>query len=189
LITGPARSGKSEWAETLAAESSAAGRKVIYIATAQRDTTDLEWQSRIDQHRQRRSPDWQTWEIPLDLASPLRESSVDCCLLIDSLGTWLANHLSSEDLGWQQTADQLIESLKQCQSQVILVAEESGWGVVPAYAIGRRFRDRLGDLIRRIGAIADRVYLVTGGYALNLSQWGTRLPPPTSNQSSSADAP
>jgi adenosylcobinamide kinase/adenosylcobinamide-phosphate guanylyltransferase len=43
---------------------------------------------------------------------------------------------------------------------------------VPAYPIGRLFRDRLGDLTRKIGAIADAVYLVTGGYVLNLSQLG-----------------
>ncbi|MFM6511706.1 MAG: bifunctional adenosylcobinamide kinase/adenosylcobinamide-phosphate guanylyltransferase, partial [Microcystis panniformis] len=36
-------------------------------------------------------------------------------------------------------------------------------------------RDRLGDLCRRIGTIADAVYLVTGGHALNLSQLGQSL--------------
>jgi adenosylcobinamide kinase/adenosylcobinamide-phosphate guanylyltransferase len=59
---------------------------------------------------------------------------------------------------------------------VILVAEETGWGVVPAYATGRLFRDRLGHLIRRVGAIAHTVYLVTGGYAVNLSEIGIPLP-------------
>jgi adenosylcobinamide kinase/adenosylcobinamide-phosphate guanylyltransferase len=32
LVTGPARSGKSEWAETLAAQ---ADRAIVYVATAQ----------------------------------------------------------------------------------------------------------------------------------------------------------
>ncbi|NJL69467.1 MAG: bifunctional adenosylcobinamide kinase/adenosylcobinamide-phosphate guanylyltransferase, partial [Microcoleus sp. SM1_3_4] len=36
---------------------------------------------------------------------------------------------------------------------------------VPAYPAGRLFRDRLGNLIRQISAIADTVYLATGGYA------------------------
>jgi adenosylcobinamide kinase/adenosylcobinamide-phosphate guanylyltransferase len=52
------------------------------------------------------------------------------------------------------------------------VGEETGWGVVPAYPLGRTFRDRLGGLIRRLGSVADTVYLVTGGHALNLSQLG-----------------
>jgi len=33
--------------------------------------------------------------------------------------------------------------------EVILVGE-TGWGVVPAYPIGRTFRDRLGSLVRRL---------------------------------------
>jgi len=37
LVTGPARSGKSEWAETLAMQ---AGKSVIYVATAQVDPAD-----------------------------------------------------------------------------------------------------------------------------------------------------
>jgi len=47
---------------------------------------------------------------------------------------------------------------------------------VPAYPLGRLFRDRLGNLTRRVGAIADIVYLVTAGYVLNLSELGTPLP-------------
>ncbi|MEB3338441.1 MAG: bifunctional adenosylcobinamide kinase/adenosylcobinamide-phosphate guanylyltransferase, partial [Leptolyngbyaceae bacterium] len=51
LVTGPARSGKSEWAERLAIASH---QSVIYVATASVDPTDLEWQARIEQHRLRR---------------------------------------------------------------------------------------------------------------------------------------
>ena len=49
--------------------------------------------------------------------------------------------------------------------------------MVPAYPLGRTFRDRLGYLVRRIGAISTQVYLVTGGYALDLKRLGTPLPP------------
>ena len=44
--------------------------------------------------------------------------------------------------------------------------------MVPAYALGRLFRDRLGSLSRAVGAIANDVYLVTSGYAINLSSLG-----------------
>jgi adenosylcobinamide kinase/adenosylcobinamide-phosphate guanylyltransferase len=54
-----------------------------------------------------------------------------------------------------------------------MVAEETGWGVVPAYPSGRRFRDRLGDLTRQVGAIADDTYLVVAGFAINLTATGT----------------
>ena len=52
---------------------------------------------------------------------------------------------------------------------------ETGWGVVPAYESGRLFRDRLSKLVRQIGSRSDLVYLVTGGYALNLTFLGQKL--------------
>ena len=173
LVTGPARSGKSEWAETMAADSS---KQVIYVATGEVDPADLEWQSRIDCHKNRRPTDWKTLEVPIDLEAVVRSALESECLLIDSIGTWTANLLEQEQAIWEQTQQDLMKSLKVATADVILVAEETGWGVVPAYPAGRLFRDRLGTLVRQIGAIADTVYLVTGGHALNLSAIGTPLP-------------
>ena len=172
LVTGPARSGKSEWAESLAMQS---GKPVIYVATAKVDPTDKEWQHRIAQHQQRRQKDWHTLEVPVNLAATLREVSDECCLLIDSLGTWVANLLEQDAAQWENTLQEFVQDLDNCTHDVIMVAEETGWGVVPAYPIGRAFRDRLGMLVRRVGAIATPVYLVTGGHVLNLSLLGTPL--------------
>jgi adenosylcobinamide kinase / adenosylcobinamide-phosphate guanylyltransferase len=172
LVTGPARSGKSEWAESLAQQT---GRSVVYVATAALDPTDVEWQARIERHRQRRSPEWQTWPVPVELAATLRAAAAADCLLVDSLGTWLANLLEQDDRAWEQTVSDFLDSLVQGASTVILVSEETGWGVVPAYPLGRTFRDRLGSLTRQIAAIADTVYLVTGGYVLDLRQLGQPL--------------
>ncbi len=176
LVTGPARSGKSEWAEQLATQT---GKSVIYIATAQIDPNDAEWQARIQLHQQRRSPTWQTQHVPIDLASAVQQAPQASCVLIDSLGSWLANCLEQEEEQWQETAHHLLQALTQSASSLIVVAEETGWGVVPAYPIGRTFRDRLGAITRDIGAISHTVYLVTAGYALNLTQLGTPLPPRT----------
>lgn len=176
LVTGPARSGKSEWAEHLAYTSNL---PVLYIATAQTDPTDLEWQARIEQHRIRRPADWQTLQVPVHLAEAILAVPESTCLLVDSLGTWLANLLDQDDQTWKQTVSQLLDSLTRTSHKIILVAEETGWGVVPAYPIGRTFRDRLGYLTRQIGGLADQVYLVTAGHALNLRQLGTPLPAST----------
>lgn len=173
LVTGPARSGKSEWAEALAGQS---GKAVVYVATAQIDPTDLEWRSRIQQHQCRRPPEWTTLHEPVELVAIIQAATEDQCLLVDSLGTWLANLLDQDEKIWQQTLQALLDSLTQAKSDVILVAEETGWGVVPAYPLGRTFRDRLGSLIRHVGAIANPVYLVTGGHVLNLSALGSPLP-------------
>jgi adenosylcobinamide kinase/adenosylcobinamide-phosphate guanylyltransferase len=177
LVTGPSRSGKSEWAEHLA-EAIAQQKQlsVVYVATSQEDPNDREWQARLEKHRDRRPNYWQTLAVPTELSLAITENLSTNCLLIDSLGTWVANLLSQDENQWQLTQQVLLESLQNSLSDIILVAEETGWGVVPAYPIGRQFRDRLGHLTRQIGAIADKVYLVTGGYVLDLTQLGNPLP-------------
>jgi adenosylcobinamide kinase/adenosylcobinamide-phosphate guanylyltransferase len=177
LITGPARSGKSEWAEHLATQS---GKAVVYIATAQENPEDQEWQLRIQKHQQRRPPDWVTLSVPTELTTTLATSQADNCLLIDSLGTWVANLLEEDDTSWNHTVAQLLATLPSVAADLLFVAEETGWGVVPAYPLGRKFRDRLGALVRQLGTICDSVYLVTGGHALNLSLLGLPVPPPKS---------
>ncbi|MEM9265903.1 MAG: bifunctional adenosylcobinamide kinase/adenosylcobinamide-phosphate guanylyltransferase [Cyanobacteria bacterium P01_F01_bin.13] len=174
LVTGPARSGKSEWAEYWAQQMQ---KPVIYVATSTVSADDTEWQQRIEQHRKRRPLSWKTKEVPQNLADTIKTANSNDCLLIDSLGTWLANQLDRDDASWQQCVDGLLAVLNSSPCDVIMVAEETGWGVVPAYPLGRTFRDRLGYLVRRIGEIATQVYLITGGYALDLKHLGTPLPP------------
>ena len=179
MVTGPARSGKSEWAERLAAAS---GRRVIYVATAREDPLDADWTARIAAHRRRRPADWETRCAPTDLTDTLAEADdADRCLLVDSLGTWVANCLEIDAPRWQARVDDLIGRLDAMSADCILVAEETGWGVIPSYPIGRQFRDRLGGLIRRLGPCCEAVYLVTGGHALDLRRLGRPLPPPAAD--------
>ncbi|MEQ8976054.1 MAG: bifunctional adenosylcobinamide kinase/adenosylcobinamide-phosphate guanylyltransferase [Coleofasciculus sp. C1-SOL-03] len=173
LVTGPARSGKSEWAEQLADKTD---KQVVYVATAQVDPNDLEWVARIEKHQQRRPAEWTLVWTPIELVETILEwDQPDYCLLIDSLGTWVANCLDQEDGIWQDTTDTLWRTVSHTSATLILVAEETGWGVVPAYPLGRTFRDRLGQVVRQFGMIANPVYLVTGGHILNLSTLGSPL--------------
>lgn len=178
LVTGPARSGKSEWAEALAAGSSL---PVTYIATASRDPDDPEWEARLQAHAARRPPAWRTQEVPIALPAAIAargDRSAASCLLIDSLGTWTANLLAWDEPRWQAAVTALQQSLRQQSSAslAILVAEETGWSVVPAHPAGRQFRDRLGSLTRQVAACANRTYLVAGGHALDLTKLGVLLP-------------
>jgi len=173
LVIGAARCGKSEWAESLAVQTAKA---VTYIATATVDRTDPEWQSRILRHQQRRPSTWQTIMSVENLATNIHQAQAVDCLLVDSLGTWVANLLDRSDDEWAELTQELLGRLRTSLATVIIVAEETGWGVVPAYPSGRLFRDRLGMLSRQIGTIADSVYLVTGGHALDLAKLGTKLP-------------
>ncbi len=150
-------------------------RSVTYVATARSIPEDAEWSDRLAAHRRRRPSHWQLQEVPEDLTMVLREARADQCLLIDSLGTWLANGIEWEEAHWQEQAQDLLAAIKVCPALVIVVAEETGWGVVPAYALGRRFRDRLGQIARALGQQADGVYLAVAGYVLPLHLLGDRL--------------
>ncbi|WP_017306422.1 bifunctional adenosylcobinamide kinase/adenosylcobinamide-phosphate guanylyltransferase [Spirulina subsalsa] len=172
LVTGPARSGKSEWAESLAMQS---GKRVSYLATARLNPEDSEWQARIEKHQARRPPDWKTLWVPEDLTATLAQNQAEDCFLVDALGTWVANGLEWSEEEWQGKVRDLLELLPTLPGVVILVGEETGWGLVPVYPLGRQFRDRLGSLLRYVGTLATSVYLVTGGYALDLTQLGIPL--------------
>ena len=173
LVTGPARSGKSEWAETLANQSS---KKVVYVATALLSPNDRQWQQRIIVHRNRRPQSWTTLEVPFELSSTLASAKPNTVLLLDALVTWVANHIEKDDLSWLDTVEEFLETVRLVAAEMIFVAEETGWGVVPAYPVGQTFRDRLGSLTRKLGIISQTTYLVTGGHVLNLSVLGNRLP-------------
>ncbi|MBW4615935.1 MAG: bifunctional adenosylcobinamide kinase/adenosylcobinamide-phosphate guanylyltransferase [Desmonostoc vinosum HA7617-LM4] len=177
LVTGPARSGKSEWAETLALQSR---KVVVYVATAIENPNDQEWHQRIQEHQKRRPQDWLTLCVPVELAATLGDAKPNTCLLVDSLGTWVANLLEQDKLKWEDTLADFLETIELVAADMIFVAEETGWGVVPAYPLGRTFRDRLGSLVRQLGTRSEVVYLVTGGHVLNLSALGSPLLAPNS---------
>ncbi|MGI0480434.1 bifunctional adenosylcobinamide kinase/adenosylcobinamide-phosphate guanylyltransferase [Geminocystis sp. CENA526] len=172
LVTGGANSGKSEWGESLAIESQ---KSVVYIATATKNDDDAEWTQKILEHQQRRPKYWQTLEIPLFLGSSIEPITEDNCILIDSLGTWVANWLEKDEVLWQQEVEKFRSSLENSPCEIILIAEETGWGIVPAYELGRLFRTRLGKLTRLMGGIANTVYLTIGGYAVDISKIGVKL--------------
>jgi adenosylcobinamide kinase / adenosylcobinamide-phosphate guanylyltransferase len=173
LVTGPTRSGKSDWAEALAEHSQ---QSVLYLATSLNDPQDAEWQARIKAHRDRRPHVWTTLEVPYALSKAISEVSSPCCILIDALGTWVANGLDQSAEDWAQTEAEFLDALYGSLHRIILVAEEVGWGLVPAYPTGRLFRDRLGELVRHVGAMSDQVYLVTAGYAFDIKQLGQSVP-------------
>ncbi|BAQ64286.1 bifunctional adenosylcobinamide kinase/adenosylcobinamide-phosphate guanylyltransferase [Geminocystis sp. NIES-3709] len=172
LITGGANSGKSKWGEYLALRSQ---KPVVYIATAQKDESDEEWTQKILEHQQRRPKNWHTLEIPLFLADSIEQIKEDNCILIDSLGTWVANWLEKDELTWQKEVTKLRSSLANNSHHIILIAEETGLGVVPAYSSGRLFRSRLGKLSQLVGGLANNVYLTIGGYGIDVSKIGLKL--------------
>ena len=182
LILGGARSGKSAYAEQLASEwcAGAAGRRVIYVATA--EAGDGEMSVRIAHHQTRRPTDWGLIEAPLTLADALHAASrPEVLLLVDCLTLWLSNLIFAGQAAAQAERGQaitcplfvtqgqaLLDALPTLPGRVIFVSNEVGWGIVPLGALSRLFADEQGRLNQRVAALADRVTLVAAGLPLVL---------------------
>ena len=172
LVSGPARSGKSRWAEHLLQNHPA----VTYIATAATRPGDLDWQNRLQAHRDRRPTHWSVAESEGALVEHLEMLPPGQSVLIDSLGGFVAHHLELDSTAWSQLCEQLIASLLSSHCTCVLVIEETGWGVVPPTRIGGLFRDRLGALAQQLDRAADAAWLVLQGRALDLHGLGQMVP-------------
>ena len=162
LILGGAASGKSIFAERLVKSS---GKSMVYLATAQ--CFDTEMQTSIDRHKTQRGIGWRTIEAPFDLVASLDGFQRDEIVLLDCISMWLSNHLlRGSDLG--KECDQLILALERCTSQLVVVSNEVGQGIVPDNALAREFRTQQGRLNQRIAAAADTVVFVTAGLPILL---------------------
>jgi len=174
LLTGPVRSGKSTFALELARES---GCEPVYVATAAIDPADPEMTERVARHRAERGA-MRTIETGAaggpSLESVLRTAAPGEVLIVDSLGTWLSAFVV-EGAAVAPAAAGLLAACAASAADIIVVAEETGWGVVPAYPLGRLFRDELGRLTATLARRADRAYLVVAGYAVDLHRVGRRI--------------
>ncbi|MDM7460000.1 MAG: bifunctional adenosylcobinamide kinase/adenosylcobinamide-phosphate guanylyltransferase [Paracoccus sp. (in: a-proteobacteria)] len=157
LVTGGARSGKSDLAERLALRH---GGAMIYIATA--EARDAEMAQRIARHQQRRGPRWQLIEEPRDLAGALAQSDGQGVRLVDCLTMWLANTQGAADFS------ALTATLRQQYCPVVLVTNELGQGIVPADPATRRFRDDHGWMNQAVAQAAHEVWLTVAGQGLRV---------------------
>ena len=168
LILGGARSGKSRLAEQIAKDSNLT---VTYVATAQ--VWDAEMQDRIEHHQSQRPSEWQLIEEQIYLADCLKriddENDAEQVILVDCLTLWMSNLLLNEDQNLQCIeCDKLLKMLPTLKSQIILVSNETGLGVVPMGEITRRFVDESGRLHQQLGEIADKVVFCVAGFPMAL---------------------
>jgi len=172
LVLGGARSGKSTYAEQLA---HASGQPVTYVATAQ--AWDEEMAARIVAHQAQRPADWTTVEAPLAVGQAIAAADPTPVVLIDCL-TLLANNvlgalLDAEDLVAAEAAlraevDGLLAVYAEHPGVWIVVSNEVGLGIVPAYPLGRVYRDVLGRANQRLAAAADEVVFMVAGLPLKV---------------------
>lgn len=168
VVTGGVRSGKSRFAEELAAES---GRRVLYVATGQ--AWDDEMRARIELHKNRRPSEWGCVEVGGRLSDYVDVSAEYDVVLIDCLSTWVSNRLmniAEEEWRSEKHTTALLQEAKawlgqvQASSQtVIAVTSEVGLGGVAMNPLGRWFADVLGDVNQMSARQADVVYAVLSG--------------------------
>lgn len=169
LILGGARSGKSRLGEAIV-ESAAGvgGQSAVYIATALVTAAihDDEMRQRIATHRARRGENWCTVEIPHDLSQELsRQLPNGKPILVDCLTLWLTNIMLA-DRDVEAEIEALAGSFSHVRAALVLVANETGLGIVPDNALARRFRDASGLMNQQIAAAADNVLFVAAGLPL-----------------------
>ena len=187
FVIGGAKSGKSAFAESLAAENG----PVVYIATA--EAGDAEMSSRIAAHRSRRPVEWGVWEGDvLSLPGGIKKIASEWdTLLFDSLTMYLSAAMldlpegANEDGEPRPAAAKKIldgvrdifagfrEAAIESNKRLIVVSDEVGCGIVPPYPMGRRFRDLLGEANQIAASIADEAVLVTAGLPLWLKTRAT----------------
>jgi adenosylcobinamide kinase/adenosylcobinamide-phosphate guanylyltransferase len=121
---------------------------------------------KIARHRSERPAFWETLEAPLNLESAIQSRSTKAeMLIIDCLTLYLANLMQarrSRDSILQEL-NKVSEAVRFAKSSMIIVSNEVGCGVVPAFRSGRLYRDMLGQLNQQIAEMADRVIFMIAG--------------------------
>jgi adenosylcobinamide kinase/adenosylcobinamide-phosphate guanylyltransferase len=144
--------------------------------------------ARIAAHRRERPAHWRVREEPIHLGRALREetgsttsaspssSGANPLVLVDCLTLWISNCLWPPDLVagganyevWRRERTDFLGALSACKSDVIIVTNEVGTGIVPNNAASRVFRDEQGWLNQAVAAVCDDVFFVTAGLPLRL---------------------
>lgn len=174
LVLGGVSSGKSAYAESLFDGI----KDKHYIATAQ--PSDKEMAAKIENHKERRGPDWVTHESPLSCADII-ESLPNSPILFDCATIWLSNHLlsdsnhllsASDDILSVSNIDAEVENLCRAISEhkayFVIVSNDVGNAPVPSTKLGRQFQRAQGELNQRLVELAFKVDYVTAGIVQKL---------------------
>lgn len=162
LVLGGVSSGKSRFAEDLV---SASGGAKVYIATA--EALDAEMQAKIARHQARRGDDWQIVEAPRNLPAVLAKLTGNQVVLLDCASMWLTNILM-DDGDIRPETKALLQALRNCPAQVVVVSNEVGLGGVADNPLLRKFQRHQGELNQELAQIADLVVFVTAGLPITL---------------------
>ena len=165
FITGPVRSGKSNFAVKLAKKW---GKKVIFLATCR--PADNEMRKRIKKHKKSRPGEWKVIEENIDISPVIKNTGKDKLVIIDCITLWLSNLLLSglKEKKITKKINEFLLMLKKTKSSIVIVSNEVGWGIVPDNELSRIFRDIIGIAHQKISEVSHEVYLLVSGIALKI---------------------
>lgn len=174
LLLGGARSGKSSYAVDLAKNFDG---QVVFLATGV--SGDKEMKEKIEQHKRSRPISWETIEEPLNIDTALKNASeLAELILLDCLTFWVSNlllHYRNQGKSGAQLekevlnqVEQVTSTAKRIESQLIIISNEVGMGVVPESSLGRIFRDILGRANQLVASYADQVFLLVAGLPIKV---------------------
>jgi adenosylcobinamide kinase / adenosylcobinamide-phosphate guanylyltransferase len=163
LIIGGCRSGKSRHALELG-NAINTHRKLFVATCVPRDT---EMHARVQRHQQERGSDWETVEVPMDLAEALHLQGPGMDLaVVDCLTLWVSNLLlahETEPLAIDRQVSDLCALLSSPPCPLILVTNEVGAGIVPDNQLARRYRDLAGHTNQQVATACRRVIWMVAG--------------------------
>ncbi len=179
LVTGGVRSGKSSFAEQMAAKR---GSRILYVATSK--DIDDEMHIRIRKHREKRPSSWDTLEAYKGFENILPRKAQDMdAVLIDCVTVMTANLVLEQ---WGDRAEisagemdqieqclinefqRLVGIIKSLKCDCIAVTNETGMGVVPPYPLGRAFRDISGRVNQLLADNCEEVYFCVAGIPIKI---------------------
>ena len=161
LITGAIKSGKSEFAE----KKALAYKNLTYIALSKEYPEDIHWQEKIKIHKSRRPKTWKFLQHD-DLFYIFKKVSGP--LLIDSIGGFVVKNITCDNKQWKNNLILLNKFLKDYKSDIIIVGEQVGWGLVSEYEIGNLFSERIGEVLMDITSISSDNWLTINGKVIKL---------------------
>ena len=169
LVSGGVKSGKSEFAEYLACKE----KNVTYIALSENRPKDKLWKEKVKIHQLRRPKNWKL--IETENLIPIIKLDMGV-LLIDSLGGFIVNSLRLNDNEWKNILNNLLHYLSTYKSKIIIVGEQTGWGLMSEYEIGNLYTDRLGVCLMEITKISKENWITINGKAIKLDNMFFEIP-------------
>lgn len=167
FVVGGCRSGKTR----LAMDWVSAGRApFVYVATCALWEDDGDMSARVARHQAERGPEWVTQEEARNPVAALHQAAGQGAgaAIVDCVTVWISNLMMAEksDIEILGAVRCLAELLKEPPLPVAIVSGEAGMGVVPATALGRRFRDIQGEANQILAAACPNVVMAVCGLPL-----------------------